>query len=98
MGKAPAQLAGLQVQKRAKPLFEIFANNVNIFRNFYVQCLQYLNLSVFRLFDIFDILTQGRKGELKEGFDGDLVVFALDKTQLVRWNRQHGRHNICSYF
>ena len=28
--------------------------------------------------------TQGRKGQLEEGFDADLVIWAPDETQLVR--------------
>ena len=47
---------------------------------------------LIEILTLFDILTfiengcQGRKGELEEGFDADLVIFAPDKTQLVRFS------------
>ena len=41
-------------------------------------------LALLEILTLFENGTQGRKGELEEGFDADLVIFAPDETQLVR--------------
>ena len=58
-------------------LFEMFTFVKH--RN-WLKCWHLSNIKI-----VWNVNIQGRKGQLAEGFDADLVIFAPEETQLVRW-------------